>query len=88
MTTNQQKIYLVKKGGQGIRQALEQGIVEIEYEIIYNSGRPEITGLFGSNSFTNEIWAIELEDLKKWAKEWASGYIQDVDDLEFTEKIN
>jgi len=31
MTTNQQKIYLVKRGGQGIRQALEQGIVEIEY---------------------------------------------------------
>jgi len=69
------KIYKITKGGQGIREASQYGR-GVNYTIDYNSDWPEQSRADGYNTYTNTIWSTSLEDLQRWADEWAGKHIE------------
>lgn len=67
-------IYQIKGGGQAIRQQIEytKKTETIVIEKIENSDLPEKAQCVGQDSFTNLLWAEDLDTVKRWANGWAA----------------
>lgn len=64
-------IFKIEGGGQAIRQACQLGKeVEIKTE---KSDWPEKAKCAGQDSYTNTIWANDIETVMRWAQDWAKG---------------
>ena len=68
-------IYVINGGGQKIRQNVQMGI-STEYHVDNNSDWAEKSKVFGSDSFTNAIWAEDLETIQRWANDWAGEEVE------------
>jgi hypothetical protein len=63
-------IYLIKGGGQRVRQNRDLGI-PTHYEVVEDSDRCDLALCIGQNFFANDMWSEDLEDIQRWANEWA-----------------
>lgn len=64
-------IYRIKgNGGQHVQRCAERN-QSVFYEVIENSNLVEVNGCEGRDSFTNEMWSVDLDDLQRWANQWA-----------------
>lgn len=68
-------IYVIKGGGQKIRQNVQMGI-ENEYHVNHNSDWPENAKCSGADSFTNAMWAEDFETIQRWANDWAGEEVE------------
>ena len=58
------------QSGQKTRQNQDAGINQVIIER-RETDYVERTGSYGSDSYTNEMWADEVETIERWCKAWA-----------------
>jgi hypothetical protein len=69
--TNRKVVYMVSGGGQKIRQNEDYGNSTVIILKDSNCDWVKKAKCNGQNSFTNYLWADDLEMVKKWAMEWS-----------------
>lgn len=68
-------IFKINGGGQRIRQNIQFGL-PIEVITVENSDYPEKSKADGCDSYTNEIWATNLDWVQNWANDWAGKEVE------------
>jgi len=63
-------IYKIIGGGQRVRQNSDLGL-DTTYEVVENSDYVEKAGCHGQDFFANTMWSTSLDNLQRWANEWA-----------------
>ncbi|WP_455668475.1 hypothetical protein [Phocaeicola sp.] len=63
-------IYKIMGGGQKVQRNTQAGL-PTQYIKVENSDWVEKCGCSGQDFAANTMWSTELEDLQRWANEWA-----------------
>jgi hypothetical protein len=68
------KVYSILGGGQRVRQDVDYNLRTM-YRI-EECDLPEKNGIWGQDFFTNKMWSYSLDNLQRWANEWAGKKIK------------
>ena len=71
------------ESGQSIRQWASQGKTTFEYKELINDWCKQC-GCSGGDGFTDRMWSTDIENLERWANEWADGYMEEEEEITFT----
>jgi|WetSurMetagenome_2_1015567.scaffolds.fasta_scaffold04315_7 hypothetical protein len=74
-------IYVIKGGGQRIRQNTECGIAT-EYLVLEDLNYVRNFYCSGKDSFTNDIWSEHFVDIQRWADDWAGEEVKLVEAID------
>lgn len=74
-------IYKIMGGGQKVQRNTQAGL-PAKYIKVENSDWVETCGCTGQDFATNYMWSIDLEDLQRWANEWAGCEVELVEEVE------
>lgn len=74
-------IYKIMGGGQKVQRNVQAGL-PTKYVKVENSDWVERCGCTGQDLATDIMWSTDLENLQRWANEWAGCEVELVADVE------